>query len=119
MSNILDEIILQRRSKTIEYKAYLDKIIDLAKKSKSGGSSVEYPERINTRAQRALFDNLGEDEELASMLDERIKEVKPHGWRGSKLKTRKIEYAVKEILGDDEEKVGKIMEIIEEHRGEY
>ncbi|PUU90492.1 type I restriction endonuclease subunit R [Halanaerobium sp.] len=119
MSNILDEIILQRRSKTIEYKAYLDKIIELAKRSKSGGSSVEYPERINTRAQRALFDNLEEDEELASMLHQRIKEVKPHGWRGSKLKTRKIEYAVKEILENNEEKVDKIMEIIEEHRGEY
>ena len=56
-------------------KSIIDKIIELAKRSKSGGSSVEYPKRIKTRAQRALYDNLGEDEELASMLDERIKEV--------------------------------------------
>jgi type I restriction enzyme R subunit len=119
MSELLDEVIRLRKNQTLEYKEYLDKIIDLAKRSKDGGQSTEYPEGIKTKGQKALFDNLGEDEDLAEKLDHRIKEVRPHGWRGNRLKTRKVEYAVKEVLGNDEEKLKEIMEIINEHKGEY
>ncbi|MYA05093.1 MAG: type I restriction endonuclease subunit R [Caldilineaceae bacterium SB0664_bin_22] len=61
MSKLLDDLIKQRREGVIEYKAYLEHVIALAKKVKSGQDSQSYPLTINTSALRSIYDNLPEE----------------------------------------------------------
>ena len=59
-----------------------------------------YPKLLNTRARRALYDNLGKDEQLAIALDAKIQQTKKDGWRGNRIKEREIRYAIYEVLQD-------------------
>src|SRR6266550_3648049 len=54
------------------------------------------PKSLNTRAKRALYDNLGSDEQLAVNLDYKIQQTKKDGWRGSKIKEREVRYVIQE-----------------------
>ena len=57
MSQLLDALILQRKQEVVDYKAYLSKIIALAKQA-SQPAAEAYPLAINSPARRALYDNL-------------------------------------------------------------
>lgn len=71
MSVLLDELIKKRKEAALEYEKYLNEIIALTKKVKKT-DTTDYPASINTTAKRALFDNLGRNEELANGLDHKI-----------------------------------------------
>ena len=58
MSALLDALIIQRREEAIEYKEYLERVVELAKQVASPGSELSYPASINTPALQAIFDNL-------------------------------------------------------------
>ncbi len=81
MSALLDEIIAARKAKAIEYEAYLKKIAELAKLVQAG-QAADTPVALNTPGRRALYNNLGQNEELAIKIDEIVKHVRPDGWRG-------------------------------------
>ena len=98
MSELLDALIEQRRKQAIEYKAYLEKLVDLAKKSLRPETSGSYPSTIKTAAQRALFDNLGGNEELALRLDAVIWATRKDSWRGSRMKEREIRNAIRRTV---------------------
>lgn len=117
MSVLLDEIIKLRKEQVDDYKDYLEKIVDLAKKVKDPGNSAEYPKSVNTGARRALYDNLGQDESVTLAIDEAILSSKPDGWRGNRIKERKVKYAIEEHL-PDKEKLDEIFEIVK-NQGEY
>ena len=128
MSALLDALIQQRRDGAIAYKEYLDQIVELAKQVSNPSEGASYPERINSPALRALYDNLHElngqaeydkrdsgDEVRASKaidLDYAIRDVKKADWRGSRIKEREVRYAIKSELGDDDELVDKMFEIV-------
>ncbi len=113
MSELLDELIRQRREEAIEYKEYLKKIKELSDMVVEPTANSSYPSSINTRAKQALYDNLQEDEELVIKIDTIIKENKQDSWVGNLLKERKVKNAIKKVLGNSE-KLDEIMEIIKQ-----
>lgn len=111
MSKLLDELIEQRKKETVAYQEYLKKIKALASKLSDSGSSGEYPEKLDTRAKRALYDNLDKNEVLAIALDAVIHANKLDDWRDGGLRERRLKIAVNKLV-DDEEKTAELMEII-------
>ena len=116
MSHLLDEIILARRKKADDYKAYLAKIVELTRQVKKPETQTSYPAEINTAAKRALYDNLEKDEATEVQLDKAIRHIKKADWRGNKFKEREVKGAIKSVLGNDEELVENIFEIVKAQR---
>ncbi|NLJ19446.1 HsdR family type I site-specific deoxyribonuclease [Globicatella sulfidifaciens] len=117
MSVLLDEIIKRRKEAADDYEAYLNEITQLAKEVNNPGESADYPEEINSGGKQALYDNLDQDESLALALHEDLMQTKPDGWRGNRIKERKVLFAIKRHVKDNE-KTQEIFKIIEE-QGEY
>jgi len=110
MSQLLDELILQRRQEAIEYEKYLAKIVELTRQI-TRPNETKYPKSLDTRAKRALYDNLDHNEELAQVLDYEVIYTKKDDWRGNRIKEKEVLYAIKKHV-KDEEKLKKIFEII-------
>ena len=102
MSELLDTLILERKDKALEYEQYLAKIVELTKKVKNPGGGTAYPQSLDTPAKRALYDNLGGDENIAIDLDEVIRSTKKDDWRGNRMKEKEVRIAIRKRLGDDE-----------------
>lgn len=117
MSVILDELIRERKREAWDYAKYLRRIVELTKRVARPSKTNEYPSALNTNAKRALYDNLGGDEELALLMDETVKYNKQADFRGNKLKEKKIKIAIKHILPDGYS-VDEIFEIIK-NQNEY
>jgi len=100
MSILLDELIKLRKEKTEEYEKYLDEIVALTRKIKKPNVNTTYPTSLTTNAKRALYDNLGKNEDLANELDEKIMTTKKDAWRDNKIKTKAVKYAIKEVLNE-------------------
>ena len=119
MSQLLDALILQRKQEALNYRAYLAKIIDLTKKVSRPDSQSSYPASITGPARRALFDNLGQDAELAVKVDIAIRNIKKDDWRGMRAKRIEVRNAIKSVLGDDDGLVDAIYKIAEEPKNGY
>jgi type I restriction enzyme R subunit len=112
MSALLDALVEQRKHQAINYRQYLEKIVELSKKLKDPQSGAGYPATLNTTAKRALYDNLGKDEALALAVDKAVRENAQAGWRENIFKIRKLKNAIGTALNHDEERTAKILEII-------
>ncbi len=131
MSELLDALILQRKHEALDYKAYLARIVGLARRVRKPESHSSYPAALATAALRAVYDNLEEHSEIretlawhgdggadagrvevALALDRAIRGVKKADWRGNTFKEREVRSAVKEVLGDDDAVVDRIFEIV-------
>jgi type I restriction enzyme R subunit len=115
MSQLLNEIIANRKAKAIEYAEYLKQIAELAKQVIMPSNPIS--PKIDTAGKRALYNNLGENEELALAIDKKIREVRPHGWRDVPAKESVIQFALYELLKDVTE-VERIFAIIKQ-QSEY
>jgi type I restriction enzyme R subunit len=102
MSELLDALIAQRKTEAVDYEAYLAKVVELTKQAKSPETTTSYPAAINSAAKRALFDNLGEDEGLASTIDAAIRATKKDAWRGNRVKEKEVRNAIKAHIADPE-----------------
>ncbi|MCA8920079.1 MAG: type I restriction endonuclease subunit R, partial [Planctomycetes bacterium] len=120
MSELLDALILQRKHQALEYKAYLARIVALAKQAANPGSVARYPSAINSPPLRALFDNLEGDEEhrqkTAVELDRAVRASAQADWRGHTFKERAVRNALKVVVGADEALLDKIFEIVKNQR---
>lgn len=114
MSVLLEEIIKERKANAISYEEYLKKIADLAQKVNEGIGD-DTPDELKTYAQKALYNNLGRDAELALKINTAIISVKRDGWRGNLPKENEIKGALYKILKDIDE-VNRIFEIIYEQK---
>ncbi len=133
MSVLLDALIRDRRSESIEYRKYLERIANLTRNIVNLEPSSPYPEGITTSAHRALFDNLGgkgastigdtgpgygddassaDRAALAVQLDKVIRNVKKADWRGNRFKERELRNEIKAVLGDDDQLVEEIFKIV-------
>jgi type I restriction enzyme R subunit len=110
MSELLDELILQRRAEAIEYEKYLAMIVELSRKVKRPNEK-KYPKTLDTRAKRALYDNLDQNVDLAVLLDYEIIYTKKDDWRGTEIKKREVRYAIKKHIKNDAE-AERIFEIV-------
>jgi len=99
MSALLDEIIANRKAKAIEYEEYLKRIAEIAQRIEMGQAD-EAPPSLNTPGKRALYNNLGQDEELALKVDEAVKSSRPDGWRGVQSREQQVKAALYKILQD-------------------
>jgi type I restriction enzyme R subunit len=125
MSELLQEVIVARKMKALEYERYLERIAELARQVESGHSD-DTPEPLkNSPALRALYNNLrregkqpyrdsGGDAvlELAMRIDETVRQVRPDDWRGVQTREQVIKRALYEILKDPDE-VERIFRIVE------
>ena len=122
MSILLNELIKERKDNAINYANYLKKIVSLVKHVKDISSSSSYPSSINTNAKRALYDNLGNNEELALRVNENIVKNKPDGWRGNRIKEKQVKFAIKKVLEEfsveDEIEVEKVLDLVK-NQNEY
>jgi type I restriction enzyme R subunit len=100
MSELLNALIEQRRQQSISYQAYLEEIANLAALVLDPSKSSDYPARIKTQGQRALFDTLGGDEEAALQVDAAVREAAQDGWRANPHKLRKVRRALKNSLSE-------------------
>jgi type I restriction enzyme R subunit len=99
MSKLLAEIIKERKANAINYEEYLKRVAELVKQVNEG-KSEETPEILKEPAQRALYNNLGKDENLAMQVDKAVKKVKRDGWRGNLAKEREIKAEIYKILSN-------------------
>jgi type I restriction enzyme R subunit len=119
MSMLLKELIEERKRAAISYEEYLKRVVELTRKVEKPESNVNYPEGIRkSKALMSLYDNLGQNEELAIKLHNRIITEKQDGWRGDPIKSRKIEGIIYSCIGDNEEEIKRIFKIAES-QGEY
>ena len=88
-----------RKSKAIEYEAYLQQIAELTRKVQVG-QSEDTPKSLDTPGKRALYNNLGQNAELALELDAAVKQARPDGWRGVLPRENIIKQAMHRILKD-------------------
>lgn len=118
MSAILEQLIEERRKGTSSYKALLDKYCKLAKNAATPENNLAYPESIRRNgALRALYDNTGEDEELALRLNAAVLRGRQDRFRNNPVKERRIKRELyKELHNEDE--VERIFKIIVE-QAEY
>ena len=134
MSAVLDALIQRRKEEAIEYEAYLKKVIELAEKVKRGEGGGSYPATIETRALRAIYDNLPEEvlvkavaeprttpkpdtetdprEEAALAVDRAVRQAKMADWRGNPIKERRVKRAIHGALGPYKDLTYPIFEIV-------
>jgi type I restriction enzyme R subunit len=134
MSALLDEIIVARKEKAIDYEEYLQKVATLTKQVMSG-KFADTPAQLNTPGKLALYNNLlGKSAptqvgiaakainpyitdlgvlDLAIEIDTKIKNVRSDDWRGNKSKEQQIKAALYDILKDFDE-VERIFLIVQQ-----
>lgn len=115
MSELLDALIEQRRRAALDYKEYLRRIVELTRQAARKEEKSSYPEGIETPAQQALYDNLGENAMLALSLDTKIRAIKKADWRGNKFKEREVRNAIESVLENQvrETKTANVDEVLE------
>jgi type I restriction enzyme R subunit len=134
---LLDALIAQRRQEALDYRAYLERIVELARRVAEPENQAEYPTEINNAALRALYDNLegvgaqvvrerpdpyrpdaNEDprEALALSIDRAIRDVKKADWRGNRFKEREVRNAIQNVIGADRGLVDALFEIVKNQR---
>ena len=111
MSVLLNEIIADLRAQRISYEDFLKRIGDLAKQVQSGKAG-DTPVKLNTPGKRALYNNLGQNEDLALKIDATVRQVRPNAFRGNQAKENVIKAALLPLLGNDPVEVERIFLII-------
>jgi type I restriction enzyme R subunit len=122
MSVLLDELIRERKQNAVEYANYLKRIVNIVRRVKNSSFVDTYPKTINTKAKKALYDNLENNEELALKVNEHIETEKYDGWRGSRIKEKQVRIAIKNALAEfgisDEAKIDAVLELVK-NQNEY
>lgn len=135
MSELLDEIIGDRKRKAIDYEEYLKRIAELAKNVQSGHTE-DTPEILKqSKALAAIYENLqpfaaqqveegqspfNKDQllELAKQIHATVHETKQDGFRGHEGKERKIMAALLPLLNHNTKEVIRLFDIIKQ-QAEY
>ncbi len=118
MSEVLEQIILERKKQVLSYKGLLSRYMELAKSVTNPENNTRYPETVkNSPAMRAFYDNFGQDEVMAKALHMAIMSSKQEGFRTNSVKINAIKRALYKILNNKEkvEEVYKLAEKQEEY----
>jgi len=121
MSELLDAIIKQRREEALSYQEYLAMVKRLAEGVVNPEAASSYPDSMDSKGKRSLYDNLGSDADLVTRLDAAIRRTKKADWKGNRFKQRVVEHAVAEELenhGGYKVEVKTVMELVK-HQVEY
>lgn len=120
MSELLMQIIADRKAKKTSYKEYLERIVEACKKVEKPEEYSNYPDEIkHSSAMRALYDNIADiTPEFIIELHEFILHTKPDNWKGDKTKTRALRRSIRRKVNTDAEEEA-IFEIVEKQREYY
>jgi type I restriction enzyme R subunit len=125
MSQLLAEVIADRKARAIAYEEYLKRIAEIVKKI-DAGKADDTPARLDSPGKRAIFNVLraangahtdGDSGlvDLTVTIDETVKRVRPDGWRGVQSKEEVIKAALYAIL-QDESRVESLFTVISAQR---
>lgn len=116
MSTLLSDLVEQRRRGAIAYQELLAHYMDLIAMIEKPEDNDRYPESIrDSSALRAIYDNFGEDEELALKIDHAVRMSAMEGFRNNEVRARQVKRALFNIL-HDRERVEEIYKIIVEQK---
>lgn len=115
MSELLDALIKERRKQAISYQAYLDKVKELAQQVMQP-TGAAYPASLDTPAKRALYDNLGKDEDLAIRIDTAVRDTKKEGWINNRFKVKEVAKAIQTELDGHNINVNDVLELVKNQR---
>ncbi|MFK4102926.1 type I restriction endonuclease subunit R [Streptomyces sp. NPDC019531] len=118
MSELLDAILEERRQGALDYKEYLEKLLEHASNLGKGESDTEYPEWADNGARRALIDFFDQAPELAAVVDTTILHTKPDSWVGNAMKEKKVRRALAQALPADFDRLDELLELLKA-RHEY
>ncbi len=111
MSALLKEIIADLKARRIEYEEFLKRISEIARQV-FNGKSDSTPASLDTPGKRALFNNLGNNQELALKIDRVVKEVRNADWRGNKARENIIKAAIFPLLDNNQDELERIFRIL-------
>ena len=118
MSELLDALIEERHQEALDYKAYLQQLIDLAAKIGKQETDAAYPEWAKTGAQRALVDFRFPEPDLAIIVDDTVRQQKEYDWVGSPMKERALARKLRQVLPDDFDRFDELFDLVRA-RDEY
>lgn len=118
MSELLDAIIEQRRQQAIDYREYLAKLLDAAKKLGSKESDTKYPDWADNGARRALIDFGWPDPTMPIRVDTAILTGKPHDWVGNTMKEKVVKRAISRTLPEGFDRLDELFDLVKA-RDEY
>ncbi|VTX81470.1 type I restriction endonuclease subunit R [Gemella haemolysans] len=126
LSEMLEEIIEQRRIEAISYEEYLKRVVELAKLVLHPENSGGYPDLVkDSEAKRALFDYFDGDTAKAVNMHNAIKVSLKTNWKENQQKKNSLKLAIFNNLSlyssDEDENSRKVEEIFEivERQEEY
>ncbi len=116
LSEMLEDIIEQRKIEAISYEEYLKQVVELAKAVLHPENNGDYPDEIRaSEAKRALYDYFDEDVDKAVNMDRAIRSSLSTNWKDNLQKQKKIKLAIYNNLSlysHDEEKISDEVEEI-------
>lgn len=99
MSELLKQVIEERKLHASSYKEYLRQVAELARKIHCPEEAGDYPDEVrSSAARRALYDFLGEKADVAVALDDAIQTVREPGWLENHQKQQRIRRAIYSVL---------------------
>ena len=106
LSNLLDDIIEERRQGALDYREYLLEIAELSGQVREPERHRDYPEDINTAPRKSLYDNMGdapaEQREVGAIaIDKAIKNAIRDNWQGNLFKERRVKRAIESVIQDE------------------
>ena len=115
MSDLLEALIQQRREEAISYEEYLKRIKQIAENvTPSQQRGVVYPKKMDTQAKQSLYDNLGNNEQLAEEIDTAIRQTKKDKWKDNKFKRKEVERAIEQKIASYQFTLDEVMKLVEE-----
>ncbi|WP_375168369.1 HsdR family type I site-specific deoxyribonuclease [Sneathia vaginalis] len=116
LSEMLEEIIEQRKVEAISYEEYLKQVVELAKAVLHPENSGNYPDEVkDSEAMRALYDYFEGDVDKAIVMHNSITSVLQTNWKSNLQKQKKIKLAIYQNLSlysdDEDEKTIKVNEV--------
>lgn len=113
MSVLLLELIRLRKEGAVAYEELLKKYEQMARDISPEAPKDNYPENINTKAKRALYDNLDKEEEVSLAMDAAIIYGKHDNWAGHPQKEKHLKSQVVKPVLEKYEKPDKLDSIFE------
>ena len=118
MSSLLDALIERAKKEALDYKTYLQQLLELATKVGKGESDTVYPEWVKDGAQRALVDFAFADPNLPVVVDYTVRHEKEHDWVGNRMKERAMARALRRVLPADFDRFDELFGLVKA-RNEY
>ena len=111
-SEKIDRLLEEYQQSKIEYKELLKQIKELTEQLKQQDTSDP---RLDNELKNALYDNLGEDVELALNVYAAVERNAQPGFRNNPMRKRIVERAIRAALSDTDYDVNAILAIVIAH----